>query len=117
MRTLDLFRREVRITTFIVFLFAVAMIGCAQREKTKSETARTAASRTLEDFKRIGPSMGLKDVEARFGPPDMEVGSGIYIYVYRLADGSEMKIGAAHPSKILYVRHGTNSLFELPSWP
>jgi hypothetical protein len=101
----------------IILICAVAIIGCAQRQKAKNEPPPTAASRTLEAFKEIGPSMGLKDVEARLGPPDSDAGSGIYIYVYGLADGSEVRIGAAHPNKVLYVRHGTNSLFELPSWP
>ena len=59
--------------------------------------------------------MSLADVERRFGPPDTNEGSGIYIYVYRLPDGSHVSVGASDPNKILYVNHGTNRLFERPS--
>jgi hypothetical protein len=103
--------------TLIVFLCAIAMMGCTQREKAQSNRPATTLARRVEAFKGIGPSMGLKEVEARFGPPDFDAGSGIYVYVYGLADGSEVRIGADSPDQIKYVYHGTNVLFKLPSHP
>ena len=92
-------------------LILLLAVGCS-----KTEPATTSfAPRSVEAFKQIGASTSFRDVERRFGPPDSDIGSGLFIYVYRLPDGSDVKIGASDPNKILYVRHGTNSLFEAPS--
>ena len=89
----------------LILLFAVAC--------SKKELATTSfAPRSIEAFKEIGHSTSLRDVERRFGPPNSDIGSGLFIYVYRLPDGSDVRIGASDPNKILYVRHGTNALFE-----
>ena len=93
----------------------IATMGCAKQEKAANKALPQTPPRSLEAFGEIGASMSLADVEHRFGPPDTNAGSGIYIYVYRLPDGSHVSIGASDPNKILYVNHGTNRLFERPS--
>ena len=87
-------------------------MGCA-RETT--DVSKSYAPRSLEAFKEIGNSSTLEDVQRRFGPPDKDVGSGIYIYTYLLPDGSDVRVGASNPTKILYVTHGTKTLFRRPS--
>jgi len=54
----------------------------------------------------------MQQVNTKLGAPDRDVGSGLYVYLYRLRDGSDVLIGSADGSHILYVRHGTDVLFE-----
>jgi hypothetical protein len=56
----------------------------------------------------IDATTTMQQVFAQVGPPDGDVGSGIYIFVYRLSDGSSIFIGSADPSHVMYVDHGTN---------
>ncbi|MFA5259614.1 MAG: hypothetical protein WC450_00110 [Candidatus Omnitrophota bacterium] len=62
--------------------------------------------RTLEIFKTIKKGMNYTQVEKLVGKPDAEIGSGIYIFVYKLSDGSEVTIGFVQLDKPLrYARH------------
>jgi hypothetical protein len=85
-----------------ILLCLLLLAGCRKQEPTRS----------LAAFRRIGVTTSLEDVRREFGPPDRDDGSGIYIYVYRLADGSEVLVGGGDSGGVLYVRHGTNVLFE-----
>ena len=89
----------------LIPLFAVA---CSKMELEKAPVS----PRSIEAFKEIGSSTSLREVERRFAPPDSDIGSGLHVYLYRLPDASDIIIGASDPNKILYVRHGTNALFE-----
>ena len=92
----------------VALLIPLLAVACS---KTELETS-SVSPRSVEAFKEIDGSTSLLEVERRFGPPDSDIGSGLHIYVYRLPDGSDVKIGAADTNIILYVRHGTNALFE-----
>jgi hypothetical protein len=67
-------------------------------------------SHSLESFRFIGPSTTMQQVFAALGPPYRDVGSGIYMYEYELADGTQIWIGSADDTNIIYVRHGTTKL-------
>ena len=54
----------------------------------------------------------MLQVTSKLGDPDRDVGSGLHVYSYRLTDGSDVLIGSADGSRILYVRHGSEALFE-----
>jgi len=54
----------------------------------------------------------MHEVIAKLGKPDRDVGSGLYVYAYRLNDGTDVLIGSSDGSGILYVRHGTEVLFQ-----
>ncbi|GMV79987.1 MAG: hypothetical protein AMXMBFR7_11710 [Planctomycetota bacterium] len=69
-------------------------------------------ARTVESFRFIGAATTLREVTARLGAPDQDRGSGLFVSVYRLADGSEVLIGSADGAQVLYVRHGRAVLFE-----
>jgi hypothetical protein len=90
---------------------AFLMTGC---RKESSRLDESYAPRSVEAFKEIGITSSLDDVLHRFGPPDKDVGSGLYIYMYLLPDGSDVRVGASDPTNILYVQHGTNTLFKRP---
>jgi hypothetical protein len=85
-----------------ILLCLLLVAACRKQQPTRS----------LADFRRIGVSTSLEDVRREFGPPDREEGFGLYIYVYRLGDGSEVRVGGSGSGGVLYVRHGTNVLFE-----
>jgi hypothetical protein len=99
-----------------LILIPLLLAGCTSSHRDGTSTVATSAversSRTVDSFHFIGAATTLQDVTARLGAPDRDVGSGIYIYAYRLSDGSDVLIGSADGSHILYVRHGQDILFE-----
>jgi hypothetical protein len=90
----------------------VCCIQCASPSLGPAPTASVSDARTIDSFGFIGPGTRLPDVVAKFGEPDRDAGSGIYIYAYRLSDGTEVFIGSPDRSEILYVRHGSTTLYE-----
>lgn len=57
---------------------------------------------TLADFEFLEPGMSLETIVARVGEPDRDVGSGFYIPVYELADGSTIVLQfGGDPSELL----------------
>ena len=60
-------------------------------------------ARNIEVFKRIKPSMSMQDVVRICGVPDQDIGSGIYIFIYKLDDGTQVWIGTGDLNKLLYV--------------
>ena len=47
--------------------------------------------------------MNMKQIIESCGEPDKDIGSGIHIYVYELADGSVVKIGTPDDKHIMYA--------------
>jgi len=90
------------------FVAALVVASCSTQQPAKSQ----ASSRTLDSFRFIGATTTMKDLTARFGPPDMDVGYGQHGYSYRLKDGSFVLVYFVAPSQILSVRHGEQILFE-----
>jgi hypothetical protein len=68
--------------------------------------AKAANMQTFTYFyfrEHLKSAMNFNDIVAKFGKPAKDIGSGIHIYVYPLADGTEIWIGYA--GKILYAKH------------
>ena len=61
----------------------------------------SAASVTA--FLRIKAGMSMKEVVEICGLPAKDIGSGIHIYVYELADGSQVRIGTPDGEAVFYV--------------
>lgn len=98
-----------------LILIPILLTGCNLSHRADTSTVTTPvvehSSRTLDSFRFIGADTTLNDVTARLGEPDRDIGSGIYIYEYRLSDRSYVLIGSADRLHILYVRHGQDVLF------
>ena len=62
-------------------------------------------TRSLAPFRLITDRLSMKQVVEVLGLPDRDIGSGIYIYVYDLADRSRVIIGTADGKRLLYVIH------------
>lgn len=62
---------------------------------------------SVDDFRmfweKAKPS--VPEIVKSFGPPDKEVGSGIYILKYHLGDGSSVLIGTSDMKVVRYIFH------------
>jgi hypothetical protein len=58
----------------------------------------------IECFRSLTPEMSMYKVVQKCGRPDGEFGSGIYIFVWKLADGSSVSIGTPYLDRIGDVR-------------
>ncbi len=66
---------------------------------------RTDFGRTLEAFKALKKGMSLAEVRDWIGEADKDIGSGIHILEYKLADNSRVLIGFPSFDKLVYVNH------------
>ncbi|MBD3279541.1 MAG: hypothetical protein GF390_02405 [Candidatus Pacebacteria bacterium] len=67
-------------------------------------------NRSLGYFKEnVTAALSYKDMIDVFGKPDSEIGSGLYIYVYILNDGSKVLFGYQSKSNVFYIYHENNS--------
>jgi hypothetical protein len=53
--------------------------------------------RDIEVFRQLKNGMYFWELCRIVGKPDKDVGSGIYVYVYRMSDGSEVMVTFANP--------------------
>jgi hypothetical protein len=60
-------------------------------------------------FRALKPEMSMNTVVQKCGRPDEELGSGIYIFVWHLADGSTVSIGTPYLEKIGDIRYSDSS--------
>jgi hypothetical protein len=76
-------------------------------------------ARYVKCFASFTPTTSMKDVVRKCGIPDEHQGSGIYIFLYDMNDGSVVAIGTANLNELMYVNHIAGSrarplLRELP---
>lgn len=60
-------------------------------------------ARTLEPFRRLKLGMTRREVISRVGMSDKDIGSGIFIDVYKLSDGSTVTLGSG--GSLIYAYH------------
>lgn len=93
--------------TKIVFIFTLFLLmACSQEERliTNNVPGQKNGTYTFSDFRNyLKADMDYNTFTAKFGPPSQDIGSGIHIYVYNLADSTEILIG--YTNKIIYARH------------
>ena len=53
--------------------------------------------------------MSMNEVVQKCGRPDEEVGSGLYVFAYRLSDGSMVAISTSSLTRIDYVNYTDKS--------
>jgi hypothetical protein len=79
------------------------------RKLTEKENwgARPAPSRTAAEviprLSKLGAQATFAQVTAILGRPDKNVGSGIFVYTYRLTNGDEIRVGAV--DSLYYIDH------------
>jgi len=62
-----------------------------------------ATARTLEPFRQLKLGMTRREVMTKVGLPDKDIGSGIHVDIYSLADGSAVTLGSG--GNLIYARH------------
>jgi len=83
---------------FLVFILLSIFTACKEQKEIK-----TIQTDTYSYFaEKLKPDMNYNQIVATFGEPHSDIGSGIHIYVYKLADSTEMLIG--YSDKILYAK-------------
>ncbi len=100
-----------------IILLAALLAGCTVNRDSNApppvvSAATPKTSGSIDSFRFIGPHTTMQEVTAKLGKPDRDIGSGLYVYAYRLNDGTDVLIGSGDGSGILYVRHGTEVLFQ-----
>jgi hypothetical protein len=98
-------------------VMGLLLVGCTKPDRSDVSTpvAPTAAqaSRSIESFRFIGPTTTIQQVIAELGAPDRNVGSGVYIYEYRLNDGTRVWIWSADNTHIGFVRYGGTNITNI----
>ena len=56
---------------------------------------------TLSDFDFLEAGMSLKEITDRVGEPDRDVGSGIFLIQYDLADGRTVQLTFINPDELV----------------
>src|SRR5579862_3684950 len=77
-------------------------------EQIKPHDAPKTA-RNVEWFRSFTHESAMIDVVKKCGVPDEHQGSGIYIFLYDMDDGSLVAVGTANLKKLLYMDHIENS--------
>ncbi len=78
--------------------------GLAQAFRDQNPPPKVpATARTIEPFHQLKLGMTRREVIARVGVPDKDVGSGIYIDIYKLSDASTVTLGSGGP--LIYAHH------------
>jgi hypothetical protein len=88
----------------LLMLTLCVTIVCASTERTLARQIPPTA-RAIEAFRRIKPHMSMERIMEICGVPDEDIGSGIHIYVYKLSDGSLVRIGTPDKKRLVYVVH------------
>jgi hypothetical protein len=60
-------------------------------------------TQNIDCFRALTPEMSMDSVIQKCGRPDEEVGSGIYIFVWHMPDGSTIAIGTPYLKRIYDV--------------
>ena len=85
-------------------LIALSMLVWSLVITSCSKDKNDSQKKTFEYFNtHLKADMSYTAILNEFGQPDKDIGSGIHIYVYGLADSTEIWIGYA--DKIIYARH------------
>jgi hypothetical protein len=60
-------------------------------------------ARSIQPFLKLKSGMSMRQLVERCGLPDADIGSGIHIYVYRLSDRSQIRVGTPNSRDVMYV--------------
>lgn len=69
----------------------------------KSSTFTSPTTRTIEPFQKIKKGMSADELFRLCGKPDGDIGSGNFVYVYHLADESDILVSLS--DRVLQVTH------------
>jgi hypothetical protein len=78
----------------------IVVLGCAFcLLSCRSQNVQRRLTLSHFDFLEVG--MSLEEITARVGKPDRDVGSGIFLVQYDLADGRTVQLTFINPHKLI----------------
>ena len=83
---------------YLLTFFLLVFLSC-----TKENNLNKPKLEHSDFVSSLKSDMTYNSIVAKFGEPSKDIGSGIHIYVYQLADSTEIWIG--YTNQILYARH------------
>ncbi|MCX6880576.1 MAG: hypothetical protein NTW21_43240 [Verrucomicrobia bacterium] len=87
-------------------------VACREVESKPDRDAATVLSRIRTVIEADPTIAKLSDI---LDTPDMDIGSGIHIFGYRLSDGSGITVGTPDQNKVMYIEHAGKRLFPVVS--
>lgn len=89
-------------------------------QSSHTDAPRSAAGRaphaSLAIFSALPADITYPQLIRRAGSPDDDIGSGIYVFRYHLADGSIVFVGTPDRKRLLYVTHVAGTV-RTQLWP
>jgi hypothetical protein len=70
-------------------------------------------------LKQFTKEDSFAEIQKMLGKPDLDIGSGIFVYVFRLDDSSSVTVGTADRKSVFYIERtghgidGTQVIFAL----
>ena len=99
----------MKVTTFLCPVLALALcpMATAQTSSPTPQAADTSMKPTLADFTDLPKDLTFDELVRHAGWPDKDVGSGVFIWVWHLADGSTVSAssGDSHGKRIDDITH------------
>ncbi len=85
----------------------------AQGGAIRLESNRDAATIMQRIRAAIEAGPMFEKLSEILGEPDLDIGSGIHIFVYRLSDGTGITVGTPDKNKVMYIEHAGKRLFPV----
>ena len=82
----------------IILFFTFSILG-----KDNNQLPTRNHKIVLPIIKTLKNGDSISEVEKVLGKPDADIGSGIFILIYKLDDGTSISVGSADGNKILYI--------------
>ena len=96
-----------------VCLFALISLGTSQFAKAAddvTEKSKTSTQLKLDDFRKFKKGISRQDFVKEVGSPWKKVGKDMRIYIYPLADGTEMRVGFNSADQLYFIDHNETIL-------
>ena len=100
-------------TTATVFRVAPDKESATKDSAIRLESNRDAATAISHIRAVIKADLTFDKLSEILGEPDLDVGSGIHIFGYRLSDGTGIKVGTPDKKKVMYIEHAGKRLFPI----
>ena len=110
-------RLKVILASRVLVILCGAALTFSFDQQARAETAgkTTPGTCSVKALRRIKRKMSMKRIIKLCGEPEKDIGSGIHIYVYELADGSSVGFRFHTATRTRSNRHGEGGHSGTPS--
>jgi hypothetical protein len=83
----------------VVLLGVLLTLACNPQQQTRPQRPM----KDLAHFRLLTKDSTMSDVKRLAGEPDGDMGSGIYVYFWKLDDGTQVLVGTPDNIRLFYV--------------